>query len=178
MPININKGEQKMTIKDKNYLLDLLDETHAAVEAALVDIDPEMRVYTDTESGTDWRVRDILGHIATWDREVAKSLRAYRTGTEYVIPDLDEDEDDFNQQAVLEQRELTTQQIIAEWKQACKEFKEAVQDIPDVQFPGDLLYPWGDERGTIAVLVEYMANHGIEHRDEILQALEKTKKTP
>jgi len=165
-----------MTVKDKNYSLDLLAKTHSAVRATVVEIDPEMPVYTDTNTGADWQVRDILGHIATWDSEVANSLRAYRVGTEYIIPDLDED--DFNQQAVLEQRRLTTQQLIAEWEQTHEEFKEAVQDIPDDQFPGDLLYPWGDERGTIAYLVEYMANHAVEHRDEIVQAIEAAGKTP
>ncbi len=160
-----------MTIKDKKYLLDLLTETHSAVRTTVTGIDPEMRVYTDT----DWRVRDIMGHIATWDRQVAKSLRAFRAGTEYAIPDLDEDEHDFNQQAVLEQRELTAQQLFAEWEQAREDFKEAVREIPADQFPGDLLYPWGDERGTIAHLVEYMTDHSTEHQDEIVKAISAKK---
>ncbi len=160
-----------MTVKDKKYLLDLLTETHSAVQATVAEIDLEMQVYTDT----DWRVRDILGHIATWDREVAKSLRAFLAGEEYLTLNLDDEEHDFNQQAVLEQRKLTTQQVFAEWEQAREDFKAAVRDIPDDQFPGDLLYPWGDERGVIATLVEYMANHGVEHRDEIMQAVSAKK---
>jgi hypothetical protein len=130
-----------MPVKDKNYLLDWLAESHSAVRASVVEIDPELPIYTDTDTGTDWRVRDIVGHIMTWDREVAKSLRAYQVGTEYIIPDLDENEHDFNQQAVLKQRELTTQQLFAEWEKSHEEFKEAVRDIPDDLFPGDLLYP-------------------------------------
>ncbi len=160
-----------MTVKDKKHLLDLLTKTHSAVRATVTGIDPEMRVYTDTD--TDWRVRDIMGHIATWDRQATNSLRAFRAGTEYAIPDLDEDA--FNQQAVLEQRELTTEQLFAEWEQAREELKEAVREIPDDQFPGDLLYPWGDERGSIACLVEYMTGHDTEHRDEIVQAISAKK---
>ena len=158
-----------MTVKDKKYLLDLLTETFSAIRTTVAGIDPEMRVYTDT----DWRVRDVVGHIATWDRQVAISLRAYRAGTAYLIPDLDEDA--FNEQAVTEQRELTTQQIFAEWEQAREDFKEAVQEIPIDQFPGDLLYPWGDERGTIARLVEYMTDHDTEHLDEIVKAISAKK---
>jgi hypothetical protein len=125
-----------------------------------------MCVYRDT----DWRIRDILGHITTWDREVTKSLRAFLAGTEYVIPDLDEDE--FNQQSVLKQRQLSTQQIQVEWEQARDEFKEAIREIPSDQFPGDLLYPWGDERGSIVQLIEYMIEHDDEHRDEIVRAVQ------
>ena len=159
-----------MSVGDKKYLLEKLTEAHLATRAILKGVELEIRVYTDT----DWRIRDILGHIATWDREVTKSLRAFLVGTEYVIPDLDETE--FNQQSVLEQRELSTQQIKVEWVQARDEFKEAIREIPSDQFPGDLLYPWGDERGSIAQLIEYMIDHDDEHRDEIVKAIKVSAK--
>lgn len=159
-----------MTVGEKEYLLDLLAETHSATRATLEGVDPEMRVYTDT----GWRIRDIIGHIATWDRQVAKSIRAFREGSEYSIPNLDEDV--FNQQAVLEQQELTAEQIFAEWEQARKDFKKAVQEVPLDQFPGDLLYPWGDERGSISQLVEYMSEHDAEHREEIVKAIQASHK--
>jgi hypothetical protein len=150
----------------KDDLLKKLTDSHSATRALLMGVDLEIRVYTDT----DWRIRDILGHIATWDRQVAKSLRAFNAGTEYSIPDFD-DENEFNEQAVLEQRQLSTQQIQVEWEQARDDFKEAIHEIPSDQFPGDLLYPWGDERGSIAQLIEYMIEHDDEHRDEIVRAI-------
>jgi hypothetical protein len=152
----------------KNFLLNRLTETHSDILTILEGIDLELPVYTDS----DWRIRDILGHIATWDREVTKSLRAFLDGTEYFIPDIDEDETEFNEQAVIEQRTLSTQQIVAEWGQAREDFKAALSDIPTEKFPGDLLYPWGDERGSIARLVEYMLEHDEEHRDEIVKAVQ------
>jgi hypothetical protein len=154
-----------MRVDVKGYLLDKLTEAHSATRAVLENVDLEMRVYTDT----DWRIRDILGHITTWDREVTKSLRALQAGTEYVIPDLDEDE--FNRRSVLEQRALSTQQIKVEWEQAREGFKDAVRAIPSDQFEGDMLYPWGDERGSISQLIEYMIEHDDEHRDEIVGAI-------
>ena len=71
----------------------------------------------------------------------------------------------------MEQRELTTQQIFAEWEQAHEELKVTIQDMPLDKFPGDLLYPWGDELGSIAHVVEYM----IEHRYEIVKAIEASQ---
>jgi uncharacterized damage-inducible protein DinB len=157
-----------MNSGDKNYLLDRLVETHSALRIILEGVDLDLQVYADT----DWRIRDILGHIATWDREVTKSLRGFLTEIEYVIPDLGEDETDFNQQAVSKQRELSAHQIVAEWGQAREDFKAALSDIPTDQFPGDLLYPWGDERGSIAKLVEYMIEHDEEHRGQIVKVLQ------
>jgi hypothetical protein len=154
-----------MNDRDKNHLIDKLAETHSSMRATLEGTDLDICVYTDT----DWRIKDIIGHIATWDRQVAQSINAFKTGKEYSIPELDEDA--FNQQEVLEGRKMTTQQVLMGWEQARKDFIEAVQKIPLDLFPGDLLFPWGDERGSIAQLVEYMTDHEIEHKDEIVRAI-------
>ncbi len=155
-----------MTAGEKARLLDLLTESHSAIRATIEGIDPERRVYTDT----GWRIRDIIGHIAIWDRQVTKSLRAFQAGSEYSIPNLEEHA--FNEQAVKAQQALTAQQVYVEWEQAREEFKDALKEMPLDLFPGDLLYPWGDERGSIANLVEYMADHNAEHRDEIVKAMQ------
>jgi len=156
-----------MNFSIRDDVLKKLTDSHSATRTLLKGVDLEIRVYTDT----DWRIRDILGHIATWDRQVAKSLRAFLAGTEYAIPDMDGDETEFNQQAVLEQRELSIPKVYKEWEQARDDFKEAIREIPSDQFPGDLLYPWGDERGSIAQLIGIMIDHDDEHRDEIEKAI-------
>ncbi len=159
-----------MPEKEKKRLLDHLSNSHQALAATIKDVDLDMPVYEDT----NWRVRDILGHMATWDRETAKSLRAYQAGSEYSIPDFDEDA--YNQQTVSDRRKLSGQQILDEFEGAYDEFRSAVQEMPDERFPGDLLYPWGDERGNIATLVEYMIEHADEHNEEIKQATQDAEK--
>lgn len=156
-----------MDIGIKGDLLKKLIDSYSATRALLQGEDLELRVYIDT----DWRIRDILGHIATWDRQVAKSLRAFNAGTEYSIPAFN-DENEYNEQAVLEQRQLSIDQLTAECEHAREDFQEALRDIPSDRFPGDLLYPWGDERGSIQQLIEYMIEHDGEHRDEILKAMQ------
>lgn len=157
-----------MSENDKKHLLEILAEIHLATQATLKEVDLETPVYT--ESG--WRIREIIGHIATWNQQVAISINTYREGSEYVILDLDETETDYNEKAVVAQQNLSTQQILAEWEQAYDEFKNAVQGMPADRFPGDMMFPWGDERGSIAKLVEYMVDHEVEHRDEIIKALQ------
>lgn len=158
-----------MALEEKRRLVELLTQTHSTTHAVLEGIDLEIRVYPNS----GWRIRDILGHIATWDRQVAKSLYAFRNGGEYAIPD--HDEDAYNEQDILSRRELTSQAVFEEWEQSREVFIEAVEQIPIDRYPGDLLYPWGDERGTIAHLVEMMAEHDVEHRDEIVTAIQSGK---
>jgi hypothetical protein len=158
-----------MSRDEKKHLSTRLSETHSAIKSTIEGLDLEQRLYSDT----DWRIIDILGHIATWDREVSKTLRAFLEGSEYFIPDLGEDEANFNEEAVNEQRKLSSAQLLSEWEQARIGFKEAISAIPDEKFPGDLLFTWGDERGTIAELVEYMIEHDEEHLEEIEKFLQE-----
>jgi hypothetical protein len=155
-----------MSAKEKKRLIDSLTEVHLSTLATLEKVDMEMPVYKET----GWRVRDIVGHISTWDQEIAKSLNAYQAGSEYLTLNLDEEEIEFNESAVIKQGKLSTKQIIKDYKLVFAEFCKAIQEITDDRFPGDLLYPWGNERGEITTLVDYMIEHGIEHRDEIIKA--------
>jgi len=93
----------------------------------------------------------------------------YRNAGLPAIPD--HDEDAFNAQDILSQQSLTSEEIYDEWEQSREVYKEAVEQIPLDFYPGDLLYPWGDERGTVAHLVETMVEHDIEHREEIATAI-------
>jgi hypothetical protein len=155
-----------MALEERKRLLESLAQTHSATREMLEGIDLELRVYPDS----GWRIRDILGHIATWDRQVSMSLRAFRAGQEYALAG--HDEAAFNEQDILNQQVLTTQEVFREWVLAREDFKDAVSEIPLDMFPGELLYPWGDERGTIAYLVEMMTEHDVEHRDEIVKAIQ------
>jgi len=157
-----------MSGKDKEQLLEKLAETHLAIRSKLNEVDLEMPVH----KGSGWRAREILGHIATWDLETARSINAYRAGSEYSVTDLDDSEVDFNERAVLAQQKLSNQQVLDQWELAYDELKRSVQEIPIELFSGDMLYPWGSDRGSVTRLVEYMLEHAVEHRDEILNAIE------
>jgi hypothetical protein len=158
-----------MTKEDTNYLLDMLDKTHAEIRATIKGVDLETPVYEDGE----WQIRDVIGHIAIWDREVVRSIRAYKEGREYSIPNFDEDV--YNDRAALEMGELTAEGVFNEWEQAREEFKTTIGELSAEQLPGELLYPWGDERGSIPQLVEYMCDHDEEHGIDLQSALKGAK---
>ena len=155
---------------DKEYLINRLMETHDEIQKIIEKIDMDIPVYDDPE----WQVRDVIGHIATWDREMIKSLQAFMDEKVYIIPGIEEDESDFNEIAVEEQRKLSTLQILDEWNVARKNLLTVIQDIPDDRFPGDFVFPWGDERGSVRILLDYFIEHDEEHRDEIINVLKSS----
>ena len=145
----------------KKELMNLLEETHTALRNVIVNLDLGIIIHQDS----GWRGREILSHIGAWDREVAMALREFLSRKEYLIPDYGEDH--YNDRAPKEQKNMSTNQVVEDWKQARKELIEAINLIPADRFPGDLLYPWGDERGSIYDLVKYFCDHEIEHEEEI-----------
>jgi len=151
------------TTAQKELAKKLID-SHSATAKLLQLVDLEELVYSD------WRVREIIGHLATWDRQVTKSIRAFIQGTAYAIQDLKIDA--FNQEETSKQRALTSQQVYDEWVQARQDFIDAVQEVPPHLFESDMLYPWGSERGTLSLVVEYMVYHDKEHTEEMKESIQ------
>jgi hypothetical protein len=154
-----------MTILGNKHVLDLLSDSHTANLSLLENADLEVPVHADS----DWQIRDIIWHIAVWDRQVTKSIRAFQDGGEFAIPEFNEDK--FNERAFQDGRKLTNEQVIEEYERARGDFNASVQELPPEKYSEELLYPWGDERGDISQLVETMVEHDAEHRDEIAATL-------
>ncbi len=159
-----------MNIENKNYLLKRLSDTHVSLQETLEGVELEQIIYKDT----GWRIRDILGHIATWDRVLIHAIQTYLNGSEYVIPGMVGDETDYNAEKVEEQRKLPTSETLNEWNQAREDFIDAVRQVPTDRLSDELAFPWGDERGSFTLMIEYMIEHNGEHQEEILKALKKT----
>ena len=58
-----------MSNSTKSDLLDLLAQSFSATQALLDEVDLETVVYENP----DWRVQDVIWHLAVWDRQVAQS---------------------------------------------------------------------------------------------------------
>jgi len=153
-----------MTGFQKTHLIKKLTESHAATQGILENVDLELLVYPEPA----WQVRDILWHIAVWDRQVAKSIQAFLAGGEYAIPEFEEDQ--FNNAAFQDGRDLSPDELLTECDRARTEFQQAVERVPEDQLSTKFLYPWGDESGDVAQVVKDMLEHDEEHRSEITAA--------
>ena len=153
----------------KNRILKQLSDTHQDLEHVISGLDLDLVIHPDT----GWCIRDILGHIATWDRVLIRAIRDFLAGSEYIIPGISGDETDYNAEKVNELSKLPLPQLRLEWEQAREEFIDTVRQIPAEKFQTDLNFPWGDERGSISLMIEYMIEHNGEHQEEILDAINK-----
>lgn len=150
-----------MTDAVQEKLVNSLLTSHSNTQNTIRGVDLEIVVYQDPP----WQIRDVLWHIAIWDRQVTQSIRAFTDGSEYSIPGYEED--NFNNDMYYEGTKLTIEKLLEECDQARFGLRDAVKDLPVEKYSSDFLYPWGDESGDITRLVNDIVEHDEEHLAEI-----------
>lgn len=156
-----------MTDQDVSRLSDLLAESYASTISIVESIGYDMPIYDEPL----WRARDVIWHLAVWDRQVTRSIEAFLADGQYSIPDFDEHA--FNDASLEEGRQLSLDQLLEGAAKARKNFQEAVERFSPHQLQAEFLYPWGDETGDIDKIVHYMVDHDEEHRQELTGAQHK-----
>lgn len=129
----------------RRQTLDLLERTRRETRMTLSRLDPERVVHDDERA---WRIRDVVGHLAVWNREAARSLSAYSQGGEYRCISGRDQYDEYNGPAADERHAWTMQQVWAEFEASHDELKSIIGTMPVEKWDGEMLYPW-NERGTV-----------------------------
>ena len=150
----------------RRSLLNLLDQTRRETRSILSNLDPLRVVHTD-ERG--WRVRDIVGHLAVWNEEAARSLIAYANRSEYTCISGSAKYYEYNGPAADERKEWTLDEVWAEYEASHEQLRKIVQAMPAHKWGGQLVFPWS-ERGTVEQLIKIMMNHEkIDHCDLVVK---------
>src|SRR5437870_5790652 len=90
----------------KRRLVDQLDQSRQRLLDAVKATSPEQMI------NESWTLRDVLGHIAIWELEAVRSLRAYNNGQEYQISSLV-----FNDFSTMDRYNETAANERATWSQ-------------------------------------------------------------
>ena len=139
----------------------LLEECRAETEAVLMGADPERVVYD--ESG--WRVKDLIAHLTSWEREVITSIRAYNDNAIYSIADFSSD-DSYNEKVFRRDYDVPFQQLQMDWTAVHARFISAILSIPAERWDGQIMCPW-HLTSSIEGIVRDMINHEAGHRHDI-----------
>ncbi len=157
-----------ITEETRQQMLSLLEQTRHETRALLFNLDPERVVHSDERA---WRVRDIIGHLAVWNGEAARSLEAYAKGEEYHCIPGEEQYFDYNGPAAELRRSWSMQQVWAEYESTHDQLKEIITSLPDEKWTGELLYPW-NHRGSVEYLIRVMMAHEtVDHCEVVVRML-------
>lgn len=115
----------------------------------------------------DWSVRDVLAHVAAWDRAQTAAYRMMLRGERPALLDLDEEGNEvFNHEHHERLKELSLQEVITELFAAREEMVEVLRGVDNAA----LFAPApGDEHAelSIAACISVSASHDGEHAEMI-----------
>ncbi len=159
MPSNVDESRRSM--------VELLEQQCLETRLILSGLDPERVVHDDERA---WRVRDILGHLAVWNDEAARSLEAYARDEQYTCIAGREEYYGYNGPAADERKPWTLDEVWAEYEASHDRLKAVIEAIPAEKWDGQMVFPWS-ERGTLEQLIKRMMKHErVDHCAIIIKA--------
>jgi uncharacterized damage-inducible protein DinB len=114
-----------------------------------------------------WTIKDVLGHVASWEEICLEPLRRYADGEpfeaqvvkDYVI---------FNEELAARKQDTPLDVVLDEWDAIRQELVAAASKLPAEQWEQRVLVPWGDE-GTVTEMLDELYHHELEHVHAIQQ---------
>lgn len=153
--------------EEKTRLIELLDRSRRETIAAMRGIDDYAPVYP--EAG--WRVKDILAHIAIWEREALASLQSFHEGESYSLGEA-HDGEAYNREKFQQRYELDPAQVRMDWFMVRRDLQFAVADLDPDRIDDPLLLPW-HAFGTVTTLIEEMVTHEAQHLSDLMRVVRR-----
>ena len=157
---------------ERAQLLARLAAERAGLLEQLIGLDE--RTLTDSPICDDWTVKDLLAHVAAWDRWELREMKRMASGE---APDLTavRDMDAFNAAVVAVWRDRNLSQVLAElqaaraawvsWLQALSEeefFRQRLFGCEDWSFPGCLEVQWRHDTEHAAQISAWREAEGLK----------------
>jgi uncharacterized protein (TIGR03083 family) len=113
-----------------------------------------------------WSVKDVLAHIAFWERYAVNMLKAVARGK---TPDLlaDDSTERSNASVVAQYYQRPLAAVIADWQQAREDLLEALEDLDDADLNDPDRFPWSAGRSLLDRISGNSFDHEQEHIEQI-----------
>lgn len=113
-----------------------------------------------------WSVKDVLAHIAFWERYMADIIRAAKSGE---TPQLDvEDLTESRNASVVAQYYLTSLgAVLAGWHAAREELLDQIAGLSEADLNDPQRFPWSEGRTLLDRIAGNSYEHEQEHIDQI-----------
>jgi hypothetical protein len=148
----------------RHRLLARLAAERARLLWQLIDLDRELLTQTSLFPDSDWTVKDLLAHLAAWDRWEHRAMAVMVAGKE---PDFAavEDMDAFNAAAVDAWRDRTLAAVLEELQAAREAWATWLRDVPLEPFFASRKHQGWDWAFPNCLNVQWQ--HDAEHADQI-----------
>ena len=113
-----------------------------------------------------WSVKDVLAHIAFWERYAVSTIRAVARGE---TPQLgaDDETERVNASVVAQYYQRSLAAVIADWQQAREDLLDALEDLGDADLNDPERFAWSEGRS----LLERVAGNSFDHEQEHIEQI-------
>jgi uncharacterized damage-inducible protein DinB len=108
-----------------------------------------------------WTVKDVLGHIASWEETCLEPLQSYADGGPFEV-EVIEDYLTWNDEQAAHKRDVPLDTILDELATIRQGLVEAASRLSAGQWKQRVPFSWGGQ-GTIAEVLDVFYRHELEH---------------
>jgi hypothetical protein len=156
----------------KSALLEVIRAERTQLESLFEGMDDSQMTTAGVEAS--WSIKDILAHIAAWERLAYDRIDAALSGEPLKFPLIngDADVDQFNAAVYEKNKDQPMKYVMAEFHDSHQDFAELIGTLEDDFLASPLPFGWA---GKLTAQVLISANthwHYIEHAESISKWLE------
>lgn len=149
----------------KEETLARLAESRRALHQAIEGLSEEEMTQVQVEGV--WTIKDVLGHITSWEETCLEPLRRYADGGPFEVQVI-EDYLSWNDEQAVRKRDVPLDVILDELATVRHGLVEAASRLSVGQWEQRVPFSWGGE-GTIAGVLDVFYRHELEHVHHIQQ---------
>jgi hypothetical protein len=157
----------------REEILGKIKQAHANLVSAVAGIPDD--VMTTRPVIDWWTPKDMLGHVAMWERVAVQFIDDYRRDGVPVSLGLEDDAaiDAYNKRGAALRRDWSLVRIRAEFDAAFRDLIAAVEKLSDAQLNMPLPAPWNSD----VTLERLIAWNSYEHEPEHTEQIKKWRET-
>jgi len=149
----------------KDEILTRLAESRRALHQAIQGLSEEEMTQVQVEGV--WTIKDVLGHIASWEETCLEPLRRYADGGPFEV-EVIQDYLAWNDEQAARKRDTPLDTILDELAAIRQALVAAASRLSAEQWEQQVPFSWGGE-GTMAEVLDVFYRHELEHLRTIQQ---------
>src|SRR5512133_1656132 len=124
---------------DRNELVNAMNAGRADLEAVLAHLTPEQMTQPDLPGG--WSVKDLLAHLAWWQRRVAMMFRALKDGLRPESVLISGTVDELNARVLADNRAVDFDKVRESERQAFRDLLSIAETASERELFGHHTFP-------------------------------------
>lgn len=159
---------------DKSHVLEEMQAGRSEFDALLAQLSDEQMRDATLDGGRS--VKDVLSHIAVWERRCARWLEISMRGEvpERPEPGVTWDKmDDLNERDFLNTQDYTLQEARDDYRQSYQQLFDLVKSMPEEDFGESHRFLWWEGEPISLVIAANSFEHYREHEEQIRAWLAK-----